>query len=387
MSGVNCPYRKSCGGCTTIGQDYESTLRKKEKWVENLLRPYVRLDGIVGMEQPLHYRNKVHRVCSYERFGGRERHIAGIYAEGTHRVVPVKHCLIENETADAMIDDLMDMVRSFRIRIYNEDTGVGLLRHILIRTAHATGQVMVVLVLTSPVLPGKKHFLKALLAAHPEITTVVININDRRTSMVLGEREQVAYGPGFIEDVLLGKRFRISSRSFYQVNSVQAERIYAQAIEYATLKGRETVVDAYCGIGTIGLAASDHAGRVIGVESNADAAADAAVNAKLNHADHALFICDDAADYLQRMAAERKKADVIFMDPPRSGSSEVFLEAAVAVSPGRIVYISCNPETLARDLGWLSKHGYRARKAMAFDQFCFADHVETVVLMSRIKEK
>ena len=384
-TGPLCPYMKKCGGCAFIGEDYGETLKQKEAYVRRLLAPYVRLTGIVGMEEPYHYRNKIHRVVSYETEGRHEFHTAGIYAEGTHKVVPVRRCLIEDRQADAIIADVLELAKAFKIRSYNEDTESGLLRHILIRTAHTTGQIMLVLVLTSPVLPGKTHFIKALVEKHPEITTVVININHKKTTMVLGEREQTVYGKGYIEDILCGKKFRISSKSFYQINSLQTERLYAQAIEYAHLTGHETVVDAYCGIGTIGIAAADRAKIVYGVELSGDAVRDAAANAKLNGVNRIRFFENDAGDFLEKMAEERQKADVIFLDPPRSGSTEEFLASAVSVSPGRIIYISCGPESLARDLKWLTKHGYKAREAMAFDMFPWTEirHTETVVLLTK----
>ena len=185
--------------------------------------------------------------------------MSGTYQEGTHRVVPVEECLLEDQRADAIIASIRQLAKSFKLKAYDEDTGYGLLRHVLIRVGHTTGQIMVVLVLGSPILPSKKNFVNALCKLHPEITTILLNVNNKRTSMVLGEKEQVLYGRGYIEDVLCGRRFRISSKSFYQVNAVQTEKLYGRALEYAALTGKETVIDAYCGIGTIGLAAAAHA--------------------------------------------------------------------------------------------------------------------------------
>lgn len=380
---MQCPYLKKCGACSYIGEPYEDTLRKKEEQVRRFLKPYVIPDGIVGMDDPYHYRNKVHRVCTYEKAGRREFHKAGIYAEGTHKVIPVDSCLIEDERADAIIRDLLLLAREFKIRHYNEDTGTGLLRHILIRTAHATGEILVVLVLSNPELPGKKHFIRKLTEKHPEITSVVINVNARPTNMILGERERAAYGPGFIEDILCGKKFRISPRSFYQVNPVQTEKLYRQAIEYASLTGKETVIDAYCGIGTIGIAAADHARMVVGIELGREAVRDAIFNAKRNEVKNISFVAQDAARYMMKLADAKQRADVVFMDPPRSGSTVEFMQAAAAMSPTRIVYVSCNPETLARDLKWFTAHGYRAVRARIFDQFAWTGHCEVVVSMSR----
>ena len=380
---MNCPWQNKCGACTYAGKTYEETLKDKEKRTYQLLRPYVKLSGIIGMDEPWYYRNKVHRVCSYETRGRGERHISGIYAEGSHKVIPVQNCLIEDQTAQEIMEDILRILSDFRIRNYEEDTRNGLLRHILIRRAYETGEVMVVLVLTSLELPGKKHIVERILKKRPEISTIVLNLNKKPGPVILGDREKTIYGKGYIEDVLCGKRFRISARSFYQVNPVQTEKLYQKAIEFAGLNGRQTVIDAYCGIGTIGIAASEKAGSVIGIESVREAVQDAQINGKLNGLKNVRFVCADAADYLEKMAAERKRADVIFMDPPRSGSTEAFMKAAAAVSPGRIIYVSCNPETLARDLEYYKTLGYKARDAVAFDQFAWTKHCEVVVSMSR----
>ena len=235
----------------------------------------------------------------------------------------------------------------------------------------------------SPVFPSRNNFVKALRQKHPEITTVIQNINGRDTSMVLGDREQVLYGKGYIEDVLCGCRFRISARSFYQVNPVQTEVLYSKAMEYAGLTGKETVVDAYCGIGTIGIVASRKAKQVIGVELNPDAVRDAVRNVRANKIDNIRFYQGDAGDFLQKMAANGEKADVVFMDPPRSGSTERFMAAAAAMGPKRIVYVSCGPDTLARDLKYLRKKGYRVEKGVGVDLFPWTGHCETVVLLSK----
>ena len=378
-----CPYRRRCGGCEYIGRNYKWTLAQKEKKTFALLKPYVKLSGIVGMDDPYHYRNKVTSTFAHIKDGRKERNICGIYEQGTHKVVSIDSCLIENEKADAIIRDILDMLKSFKIKVYDEDSGYGLLRHVLVRCAHVTGQIMVVLVLSSKVLPGKNNFVKELLRRHPEITTIIVNENAERTSMVLGEKETVIYGKGYIEDKLCGNTFRISSKSFYQVNSVQTEKLYRQAIKYANLTGRERVIDAYCGIGTIGITAAAKAGEVIGVELNNDAVRDAIRNAKANDIKNIRFYNNDAGEFMRGMAEQREKADVVFMDPPRTGSTEAFMSAAVSMSPGRIIYISCEPETLARDLKWLTSHGYKAREAVAYDMFPFTENVETIVLMTK----
>ena len=309
--------------------------------------------------------------------------ISGIYQEGTHFIVPVDECLIEDQRADAIIRDIRGLLKSFKIKTYNEDTGYGLFRHVLIRTGYHSGQIMVVLVLGSPILPSKNNFVKALRKLHPEITTIVLNVNGQKTSMILGEKETVLYGKGYIEDELCGKTFRISSKSFYQVNPVQTEKLYGKAIELAGLTGKERVIDAYCGIGTIGLIASDKAKEVISVELNSDAVRDAIANAKRNGIKNVRFYNNDAGVFMRQMADAGESADVVFMDPPRSGSDEKFLSSVLTLHPKKIVYVSCDPTTLARDLKYLAKHGYKARCAIPVDMFPATEHCENCVLLER----
>ncbi len=375
-----CSYQRSCGGCNIMHDSYEKHLEMKQKEVEKLLKKYCKVEPILGMKKPDHYRHKVHVVFDHDRKGNP---ISGVYEEGTHRVIAVDRCLIHNEKADAIIASIRGMLKSFKILTYDEDSGYGLLRHVLIRTGYHIGEIMVVLVLASPIMPSKNNFVKALRKEHPEITTVVVNVNDKQTSMVLGDKEQVIYGKGFIEDSLCGKTFRISPKSFYQVNPSQTELLYKKAIEFAELTGEETVIDAYCGIGTIGIIAADHAKEVIGIELNKDAVRDAVVNAKRNEITNIEFYNNDAGVFMSQMAAKGETADVVFMDPPRTGSNPQFMDAVAVLKPKKVVYISCNPVTLERDLEYLTKKGYKAQVAVPVDMFPWTSHVETVVLMSR----
>lgn len=380
MNKFCCPYRKKCGGCTCQDQTYEEQLADKEKTVRALLGKYCKnIHPIAGMYYPYHYRNKVHAAFGIDRKGNI---ISGIYKEGTHEIVPIENCLIEDKKADAIISTIRSMLRSFKIKTYNEDTGYGLLRHVMVRRGASSGQIMVVLVTGYPEFPSRRNFIRALLTKHPEITTILQNINDKDTSMVLGERSKILYGPGYIEDTLMGYTFRISPQSFYQVNSRQTEVLYKKAIAAAQLTGKETVIDAYCGIGTIGMAAGKHAKKVIGVELNPDAVHDAGENAVRNRIKNIQFVCADASEYLSAMADSGQKADVVLMDPPRSGSTEVFMDAVSKMKPRRVVYISCNPQTQARDLAYFRKKGYIAEEIWPVDMFGFTDHVETVVLLS-----
>lgn len=374
-----CPQAKKCGGCQYQGWPYEKQLKEKEMKVKQLFKGLCPVHPIAGMETPYHYRNKVHAVFDHDRKGNP---ISGVYEMGTHRVVPVENCLIEDEKADEIIGTIRGMLKSFRIRTYDEDTGYGLLRHVLVKRGFATGEIMVVLVTASPVFPSKNNFVKALREAHPEITTIVQNINNRGTSAVLGQKEQVLYGRGYIEDILMGLRFRISAKSFYQINPVQTAVLYGRAMKLAGLTGKETVIDAYCGIGTIGLIAARSAREVIGVELNKDAVRDAIGNARANQIKNTRFFAGDAGEFMRDMASEGGHVDVVFMDPPRSGSTEIFLDAVAGLGPDRVVYISCNPQTQVRDIRYLLKKGYCLREAWPVDMFPMTDEIENVCLMT-----
>ena len=378
----NCPAAAKCGGCQLTRLSYAEQLQWKQQRVAELLDGICEVRPILGMDDPFHYRNKVHAVLAVDKAG---KPISGVYAMGTHRVVPVRHCLIEDRRADRIIQTIVAMLPAYKLRIYNEYTHRGFLRHILIRTGHVTGQIMVVLVATSLEFPGKKAFVQELIQRHPEITTVVMNCNQRETSMVLGTKEITLYGEGYMEDELCGKRFRISPQSFYQVNAKQCELLYRTAIDAAQLTGAETLLDAYCGTGTIGLCASDGCKQLIGVELNADAIRDAKENARRNGVENARFLCDDAGRFMQKLAKDGNAPDVVMMDPPRAGSDQKFLQSLLMLKPKRVVYVSCNPETLARDLRVLVDGGYRAEWATPVDMFPGTEHVETVVLLSHKK--
>ena len=378
----SCPYVKKCGGCDYQGISYEEQLKKKQSYIRKLMEPYGKVQPIVKMDDPYHYRHKVQAAFDCTRRG---QIVAGVYQKNSHDVVDIESCQIENEEADAIIRDVKNMLRSFRIKTYDEDTGYGLLRHVLVRKGYHSGQIMVVLVLADAILPSKNNFVKALRKNHPDISTVVINVNDKRTSMVLGERNITVYGKGYIEDSLCGCTFRISPNSFYQVNPKQTELLYEKAIACAGLTGKETVIDAYCGTGTIGLIASKSAKQVIGVELNKDAIRDAITNAKRNDIHNVRFFHQDAGEFMVEMAEKGQQADVVIMDPPRTGSDEAFLSSVIKLAPKRVVYVSCGPESLARDLKYLTRHGYRMKECTPVDMFPFTRHVETVVLLSQRK--
>ena len=373
-----CSVAKKCGGCRYQGVSYQEQLRRKQRITEGLLKKFGKVEPIIGMEDPYYYRNKVHAAFGRDRKGNV---ISGIYEEKSHRIVSVDDCMIEDKKSQEIIRTVRGMLKSFKIKTYDEDTGYGLLRHVLVRRGFSTGEIMVVLVTVSPIFPSKNNFVKALRKEHPEITTVVLNVNDRQTSMVLGDRNIVLYGPGFIKDRLMGLTFRISPSSFYQVNPVQTEVLYGKAMEFAAMTGKERVIDAYCGTGTIGIIASGNARDVIGVELNRDAIRDARMNARENKIRNVRFVPGDAGWFMEGMAAEGEKVEVVLMDPLRSGSDRKFLHSLLTLSPEKIVYVSCNPETLARDLACLTKRDYLVKKMQPVDMFPLTDSVEVVCLL------
>lgn len=375
-----CPLAKKCGGCQLQNMNYDRQLKWKQARCEILLKKFGKVSKIIGMENPYHYRNKVQAAFGRTKSG---KIISGVYQSGSHRIVMVDSCMTEDVTADEIIVDIRNMLPKFKIWTYDEDKGTGFLRHVLVKRGFSSGEVMVVLVGASGYFPMKKKFVAALLEKHPEITTVVLNINPKDTNLVLGEREEVLYGNGYIEDTLCGCVFRISPKSFYQINPVQTEKLYNKAMEFAQLDKDTTVIDAYCGIGTIGLVAAKTAGNVVGVELNPDAVKDAISNCKRNGMKNARFYCDDAGEFMQALAENGESADVVFMDPPRSGSSRKFIESLAAMGPKRVVYISCNPETLARDLMLLTQKGYEVKKIQPVDMFPHTNHIECVVELCR----
>ena len=375
-----CAVSKKCGGCQLWNLSYEEQLKFKQAKVNKLLNTFHKVLPVIGMESPFHYRNKVQAAFGRTRGG---EIISGVYQSSTHNIVKVDSCLIEDKKADEIIVTVRRLVKSFKLTVFDERNMKGFLRHVLVKRGFKTGEIMVVLVTGVINFPSKNAFTKELLKLHPEITTIVQNVNNKFTSMVLGDREEILYGNGYIEDILCGNRFRISPKSFYQINPVQTEVLYSKAIEFAELKGNEKVIDAYCGIGTIGLIAAKNVKELIGCEVNAEAIKDAKINAKINNIENAKFICADAGEFMLGMKEAGEKADVVFMDPPRAGSDRKFLSSVVALSPQKIVYISCNPETQQRDLFYLTKNGYKVRKIQPVDMFPYTAHVETVVLLSQ----
>ena len=378
-----CSHTGECGGCQLLDLPYEKQLQKKQERLRNLLGEFCEVMPIIGMENPYHYRNKSQAAFGVDKKG---RIISGTYQAASHNIVPIDSCLLEDELSDGIISDIRRMMPELKLTAYNERREQGFLRHVLVKRSFSTGQVMVVLVVAQPVFKAEKPFVRALLKKHPEISTIIMNINSAFTPVVLGREERILFGPGYIEDLLCGYRFRISSRSFYQINPVQTEKLYRTAIEFANLTGKETALDAYCGTGTIGIAASSGCASVVGVEINKDAVRDAIINAKTNGIRNIWFTCGDAGEFMSSMAEKKEHCSVVFMDPPRTGSDEKFLSSLIKLKPDRVVYVSCGPDTLARDLKILTAGGYAVRKIQPVDMFPHTEHVETVCLLSKLSE-
>lgn len=411
-----CPHAQACGACQTINDSYEESLQAKDDYVAELFEDLISkdiLEPTLGMDIPLHYRNKVISPFVYGKqraakapndfiakkqakmqrgqqrdknaSSGKQREIlCGMYASGSHRIVDTTYCLVENEQAKTVIHTIRALMEKWSIEPYDEDTGKGFLRHAVVRVGHKSDEVLVTLVTNTDAFPNSKSFCRELVKRCPFITTIVQNVNKRQTNVVLGEQERTLYGPGFILDELCGLSFRISSQSFYQVNATQTEVLYNVAMDLANVADAESVIDAYCGTGTIGLvAASRGAGRVIGVDNVASAIEDARQNAWHNGLSNTTFICADATEFMKAQAAEGASVDVLLMDPPRAGSTPEFLDAALQLSPQRIVYISCNPQTQARDATHLCRGGYRLTRLQPVDMFPHTEHIETVTLFER----
>ena len=374
-----CGVCTACGGCQFQQLSYSAQLEYKTNKVKDALRRHlgkdIKVNDTIGMDNPYEYRNKIQVPV------GRDPHghiVTGFYRSGTHKIIPIEKCYIENPKASKIIQEFKKLIKDFHYEPYNEDTGYGLFRHILIRTSYHYDDVMVTLVTTQDAFKGKNNFVKEFVNRCPNIKCIVQNINPRDTNVILGQKERVLYGTGHIKDSILGVDFLISSKSFYQVNPVQVEVLYSKAIEFAKLTKNDEVFDAYCGIGTISLIAAQKAKHVLGVEIVKEAIVDARRNAQLNKINNIDFICEDAAKTISNLASENKQLDVVFVDPPRKGLDEKFINALLELKPKRVVYVSCEPETLSRDLKLLLNK-YEIKEVQPVDMFPMTFHVETIV--------
>ncbi len=384
---VDCAVAGPCGGCSLRHLDYAAELRAKQESVADAFRRIGGLDVPVLDALPSpevdRYRNKVQFPVGRDKDGAP---CIGFYAGRTHRIIPCPDCKLQPGVLNDIGNTLCAFFAAHGIQPYDEERGKGLVRHIFLRRGAHSGQIMVCLVCTRPKLPHSDALVALLREKFRDIATILINVNAKKTNVILGEESVTLYGPGCIEDTLCGVPVRLGPLSFYQVNTLAAERLYGVAAEYAQLEPDDVLLDLYCGMGTIGLSMAGHCRELIGVEIIPEAIDSAKANAaRMGDAVAAKsrFFCADAGEAAARLAAEGLRPDVIMLDPPRKGCDETTLSAVVQMSPRRVVYVSCNPSTAARDAAWLGQHGYRAEKVQPVDLFPRTKHVETVVLLSK----
>lgn len=381
---AKCPIYDVCGGCQLQHISYAKQLDLKSTLVGFYLeKESIKTEvlPVIGSNLPYNYRNKIQMVFGVNK----GKIVAGFYEENTHKIVNATNCDIQDEVSNEIVNTIKLLMKKHKLMPYNEDTKEGIIRHVMIKRSRKTNQVLVILVTPSNVFPGRGNLVKDLLKAHPYITSIVHNVNPKDTSFVLGDQERVLHGKGFIEDVLLNKRFQISSKTFYQVNSEQTEVLYQKVIDFLEPKKTDIILDAYSGVGTIGIILSDYVKKVLAVEINPDSVMSAKKNAQLNKVTNFETIAMDAKEYIQYLTNDKKSLDAIVVDPPRAGLDKAFVDSILQIKPKKMVYVSCNPETLARDLRQLSG-SYQIVKVQPVDMFSQTYHVETVVLLSRINK-
>ena len=372
-----CRISGRCSGCQLNNLPYSQQLRLKQSKVNRLFYGLVKPEKIVASPEQFRYRNKAGAVF----FEDKNKEIRwGIYQSATGGLCAAGECFLQPEIADEIFNSTAQLIKSFKIKLYNNKDKTGFFRSAMIRMSHSTGQLMLVLVTAEGEFPKERSFVNALLKKHKEITCIVQSIYTGSAVVMTGEKEKILFGNGFIEDVILGKKFRISAHSFYQINSLQTAQLYHEAVSMAEINEGSRFLDAYCGTGTIGIIAAKNGCIGYGVEINSAAVEDAKKNAEINGINNIQFICGDAGDVIEK---SDEKYDVVFIDPPRAGCSRKFLSSLVKGAPEKIVYVSCNPETQVRDIRFLLKNGYKIRKAVPFDMFPHTWHVETVVLLVR----
>ena len=378
-----CKICTSCGGCQYQQINYKKQLEYKTNRVKNAIKRIAKIDtkvnDCIGMKDPYHYRNKIQVPFAKDRKGNV---VYGFYKENSHEIIPTKECMIEDKRAASILWDIKELIKKMGIPTYNEDNGRGILRYVLIRTSYHYNELMVVLVTSMLNFPGQRNFVDALIKLHPEITSIVENVNSRHTNVILGNKEKILYGPGFIKDDILGLTFEISPSSFFQVNPEQVEVLYKTALDLIDINKEQVVLDAYSGVGTIGLIASKNAKKVISVEIVKDAHKNAIENAKRNNISNIEFHCGDAGEFINSYDGD---LDIVIMDPPRKGSDAKFLSTLINKKVPQIIYISCDPETLARDLEYLKQY-YKVNYIQPVDMFPMTAHVETIVRLE-IKQR
>ena len=370
-----CELYNKCGGCHILHMNDEAQKKFKLDYVVTALNDYKinsKIDRYIEAEIKEGYRNKMQVAYSFKD----GKIVYGFYEEESHRIIPMKKCLVQTNYQNEIVKTCAEIMQNMRIQPYNEDKRTGLVRFIMVREAFKTKEVLVTIVTNSEIFPGRSEFVKRLKQKCPYITTIVQNINKRKTSIILGDDERVLYGPGYIKDILCGIEFKISSKTFYQINPYQTEKLYNVVKEYAALNGNELVLDAYCGVGTIGMTLASSAKKVIGVENNKQSVINARLNASDNKIKNMSFVCDDATLYMKNL---KEEFDVLIMDPPRSGSTDDFLNVVNKSNIKKIVYVSCEAKTLARDLSKLTN--YKIINKTIVDMFVGTYHVETITLL------
>jgi 23S rRNA (uracil1939-C5)-methyltransferase len=380
----DCDVFLQCGGCCYRHLTYEAELKAKEQQVFDAFSRIGHFDimpeVIVGGESEQEYRNKAQFPIG---LNSDQKAVIGFYASRSHRIIKCENCHLLPPVFNQIARDVVRFINKNRLKVYDEQTHRGVFRHIYLRRAEMTGEIMLCIVATVPSIPKQDDFISFMTTRYPEIKTIVVNVNLENTNVILGEKSIPIYGDGFITDTICDVQVQISSQAFYQVNRRQAERLYQKAISYAQLTGMETVLDLYCGIGTIGLSAASKAGMIVGVEVVPQAVEDAKQNAAMNGIQHARFLCADCKQAVQQLQKENIHPDVILLDPPRKGCDLEVLDTVAAFSPKRIVMISCNPATAARDCRLLEERGYHLQCYQPYDLFPRTKHVECVVLMTK----
>lgn len=382
----DCPYSKKCGGCSFRHMTYDEELEYKKSRVQDALNRIghldIKVDEIIGADDLSHYRNKAQYpvdISDGEMF-------AGFYAYKSHRIIPCADCKLQPAEFEKGLEAFAKWIESENITSYNEQTGKGLLRHIYFRKGFATGEVMACAVINGNSIPNGELLVSLLREKVDGLTSVAVNINKEKTNVILGKETSIIWGEKYIRDSLLGKDFLISPNSFYQVNHNQCEKLYAKAKDFAGLIGTETVLDLYCGVGTIGLTMAENVKQLVGIEIIPQAIENAKENAKINHITNAQFICADAPKGAEILKKQGVNPDIIILDPPRKGCEKSLFDTIEQLSPKKIVYVSCDSATLARDLAILKEKGYEAKKVSAVDMFPRTPHVETVCLLSKVQK-
>ncbi len=372
---LNCNIAKKCNSCQLNNLSYSEQLTYKQNKCYKFLGSFCRIADIIGMDNPFSYRNKAQAVFKRER----DKSISwGLYKSTTSTLVRTRECKLHTKHSNEIFNSLCALFKSFKIAPYDPFRGTGFVKSVVVREGFSSNEVMVIINGADPIFPAKKTFVSALLKKHPYITTVVTTVNKDRKKLFIGKTQDILFGDGYIKDTLCNKTFIISPQSFYQVNPVQTEKLYSKAIELANLDSTQTVLDSYCGVGTIGICASDKAKKVYAVESVKDAIVDAKKNAKLNGINNIEFCCADAKDYIAQLKEEGLKIDVAFVDPPRAGCSREFLQSMIDMNIKKIIYISCNIETQSRDLRILKQNGYKVEAIQPVDMFPHTNHVESI---------